>query len=174
MAPTPRHIRLSKKRKIKLGAFLVIAILLFVLFYSANNPALLDPLPDYLGIELLNPNFDSFISKYSCTNTLIIDQVKSYKVFVTTDSINTISDFYEKNSPDEKTAPHRLFSDKLDCFYTDINIFSEAAAVNAVVVLNQSDPDEAAIIAKAGPKITPDTKLLIVIQGIGHFYDGDP
>jgi hypothetical protein len=174
VAPTlNRRRRLSKKQKIKRGAFLAIAILLFVLFYSANNPALLDPLPAYLGTELLNPNFDSLISKYECSSYVSIEQVKSYKIFVTTDSLDNIFDFYNKNAPDEKVTPNRLFSTKLDCFYTNTNPFSEKLAVNAVIVLDQSVPDEAAIIAKAVPKITPDTKLLIVIQGFGHDYTDD-
>jgi hypothetical protein len=165
-----RRIRLSKKQKIKRGTFLAIAILIFVLFYTASNPALLNPFPDYPSIELLNPNFDFNTWKYKCS----MEQIKNYKVFITTDSLNTISDFYKNNAIEEKIAPNRFFSDKLDCFYNDGNPLSGEGAVNTIIVLDQSDPAEAAIIAKAVPKLTLDTKLLIVLQGTKHIYGDDP
>ncbi len=178
LQPTKPLAYLKPKVHIKYVGVVGLIVAHTILLYFLFRPFPLDSLPDYPGGTPLKSDIaipeglleTSWGSLYEETAGTKITQ---YRIFVTNDPAPAIRSFYLAAARTAKLKETTLIPNKLVCFVQSENQFWADPPMTGMQVLEQTDPKEAALIMQLVPQATPNTKLIVLMQGFWHHYQPD-
>lgn len=183
----------QSRKKLSIGKIIIVIIFVVLWFPIPTmvisvlfRPFAMEPLPAYpssTAVRLATTNdFEQAIT--FCGSSLYICYIDEanlhFQTFTTSDAVTNIVDFYEK------------FGQKVG--YTNINgitlvnenlIFrrnfitngfwdewiTEDQNITGVIILDESNPYDAKIIAQVIKQPTPNIKIIVLVQGFGRFYE---